>query len=230
MARRQFTVKRIDPWSVLKVGAIASLVITAIAVVALAVIWFMIDRLRLVDQVCGIATDIGFATCGLNAGNFFRATIMLGLLWAVVQTAVFVFLAFLYNLMADLTGGVVLGVVDENDPTPADARSAVGARTAAVTGAVAGAAARASERMTSKSPRSERQERQPEPEQSAAGGTAAMPRVDRPRRQVERDVPSRPVEREAPKRPAEREAPSRRRTEDRTTRRPPDDDQLFGGR
>lgn len=212
MARRQFTVKRIDPWSVLKVGAIASLVITAIAVVALGVIWFMIDRLRLIDQVCGIATDIGFATCGLNAGNFFRATIMLGLLWAVVQTAVFVFLAFLYNLMADLTGGVVLGVVDESDPVPADARSSVGARTAAVTGAFAGAAARASEKLTSRSPRNEQDDRRPDPERPVRGATAAMPPVERTPQPVERDVPT------------------RRRPETRPARRPSDDDQLFGGR
>jgi hypothetical protein len=38
---------------------------------------------------------------------------LLGLLWAVIQTAVLVFLAFLHNLIADLTGGLVLGVVDD---------------------------------------------------------------------------------------------------------------------
>ncbi len=114
MSRRRLTIKRIDPWSVLKFGSIANVAMLAIFLLVMAVVWFMIDRLQVVDQICGIATDVGFTQCGINAGNMFRALIMLGLLWVVVQTAVLVFGAFLHNLIADLTGGLVVTVVDEN--------------------------------------------------------------------------------------------------------------------
>lgn len=112
MASR-LTIKRFDPWSVLKFGAVANLALLAIFMLIAGVMWFIIDRLELVDQACSIAADIGFTTCGVNAGNLFRALALLGLLWVVVQTAVWVFFAFLHNLIADLTGGLVVGVVEE---------------------------------------------------------------------------------------------------------------------
>jgi hypothetical protein len=111
--RRRLTIKRLDPWSVLKFGALANVVLLAIFLLMMGVVWFIVDRLQLVDQACGIATDVGFTSCGVNAGTLFRALLLLGLLWVVVQTAVLVFLAFLHNLIADLTGGLVLGVIED---------------------------------------------------------------------------------------------------------------------
>jgi hypothetical protein len=109
VVRRRLTVRRLDPWSVLKFGAVANLALLAIGLLVAGVVWFVIDRLALVDQACSIALDVGFTQCGINAGNLFRALILLGLLWVVVQTAVLVFLAFLHNLIADLTGGLTIG-------------------------------------------------------------------------------------------------------------------------
>jgi hypothetical protein len=121
--RRRLTVKRLDPWSVLKFGAVANVVLFAILMLAAGVVWFIIDRLQLVDQVCGIATDVGFTACGVNAGNLFSALGLLGGMGVIVQTAVLVFFAFLYNLISDLTGGLTIGVVEEGPP----ARSTGGA-------------------------------------------------------------------------------------------------------
>jgi hypothetical protein len=114
VARRRLTIKRLDPWSVLKFGALVNVALLGIFLLVLGVVWFIIERLQLVDQVCGIATDVGFTSCGVEAGNVFRAFALLGVLWVVVQTAVFVFFAFLHNLIADLTGGLVIGVVDDS--------------------------------------------------------------------------------------------------------------------
>jgi len=121
VARRRLTVKHLDPWSVLKFGVLANIAITAILLVGIMVVWFIVDRLGIVDQICGIAIDIGFTQCGLNTSNLFRASLTVGLLWVVVQTAVMVFLAFLYNLIADLTGGVAIIAVDEAAPSPRSA-------------------------------------------------------------------------------------------------------------
>lgn len=121
MARRRMTVKRIDPWSVLKFGFLVNIVLLIIFLMVMAVVWFIVDRLQLVDQVCGIAADVGFTQCGINAGNLFRSLILLGLLWVVIQTAVLVFFSFLYNLISDLTGGLGLTIVDDTAPSAATA-------------------------------------------------------------------------------------------------------------
>lgn len=117
MARRRLTVKRIDPWSVLKFGFVANLVLLVIFMMLMGVVWFIIDRLQIVDQVCGIATDIGFTQCGINAPNLFQSLLLLGLLWVVIQSAVYVFLAFLYNLIADLVGGLGMTIIDDTVPS-----------------------------------------------------------------------------------------------------------------
>jgi hypothetical protein len=136
VARRRMAIKRLDPWSVLKFGAVANLVLLAIFLLVTAVVWFIVDRLELVEQACEIALEVGFASCAVEASGLFQALLLLGLLWAVVQTAVLVFLAFLHNLIADLTGGLVLGVVDDT-PVRAEA-SPTRVAQAAASGAVSG--------------------------------------------------------------------------------------------
>lgn len=116
MARRRLTIKRIDPWSVLKFGALASVVLYLIFLVVSGVVWFVIDRLQLVDQACEIALDVGFTSCEVDAMSLFQVVALLGAMWVIVQTAVLVFLSFLHNLIADLTGGLVIGIIDD---TPA---------------------------------------------------------------------------------------------------------------
>ena len=134
MVRRRLAIKRLDPWSVLKFGIVINVVLFAVFLLVAGVVWFIVDRLQLVDQACEIALDVGFTSCGVNPGNLFQVLALLGGMWVVVQTAVLVFMAFLYNLIADLTGGLVIGAVDDA-PT-----AEVGARSSAV-GTSMGAAA-----------------------------------------------------------------------------------------
>ncbi len=123
MPRRRLTIKRLDPWSVLKFGAFANVVLFAVFLLVAWVVWFIIDRLQLIDQACGIALDVGFTSCGINGGNLFQALLLLGGMWVIVQTAAFVFFAFLHNLIADLTGGIVIGVIDDGPPASTPPRT-----------------------------------------------------------------------------------------------------------
>lgn len=127
MVRRRLTLKRVDPWSVLKFGFVLNLALLAIWMLAAGLIWFFVQRLDLIDKVCSIATDMGFVECGVNGGNLFRALFLLGLLGVVINTGLFVFLAFLHNLIADLVGGLQFGF---DDDTPGAAARGEVARTA----------------------------------------------------------------------------------------------------
>ncbi|MDX1620496.1 MAG: DUF3566 domain-containing protein [Nitriliruptorales bacterium] len=132
MVRRRLTLKRVDPWSVLKFGFVLNLALLAIWMLAAGVMWFFIQRLQLIDKVCSIATDMGFVECGINGGNLFRALFLLGLLGVVVNTGLFVFFAFLHNLISDLVGGLQFGF---DDDTPgAAARGEVARTSGSVTG------------------------------------------------------------------------------------------------
>ena len=121
MARRRMVVRKIDPFSVLKFGAVANVAVAAIGFVALSIVSRVVLGSGLVGQVCDIASDVGFLECGISQGRVTRLLIVLALVWAVVQTALLVLLAFLHNLVADLTGGISV-VMDVE--TPPGVRSA----------------------------------------------------------------------------------------------------------
>ncbi|MGH3441223.1 MAG: DUF3566 domain-containing protein [Nitriliruptorales bacterium] len=113
MARRKMTLRRVDPWTVLKFGFVLNLCLLTIALVGFGVVWFVIGTLGLIDQACQLATDVGFESCGVDGANLFRLLLLLGGLWTVIQTALMVFGAFLYNLLADLVGGIGVTVLEE---------------------------------------------------------------------------------------------------------------------
>jgi hypothetical protein len=130
VAKRRLTIKRLDPWSVLKFSILAHIVAFAITMLIAGVVYYIIDQLQLIDQACGIAADVGFTSCGINTGNLFRALTLLGGMAVIVFTAVSVFIAFLYNLIADLTGGLTIGIVDDAPPVrqaPVGATATTGA-------------------------------------------------------------------------------------------------------
>lgn len=108
MAQRRMTIRSIDPFTVLRFGAVANLAVAAIGLVAASILVRVVLGSGLVEQVCDIAGDVGFAGCGVEQGRVLRLLLALGLLWAVVQTLLLVLLAFLYNLIADLVGGVAV--------------------------------------------------------------------------------------------------------------------------
>jgi hypothetical protein len=110
VAQRRMVIRSIDPFTVLRFGAVANLAIAAIGLVAAAILVRVALGSGLVEQVCDIASDVGFADCGVDQGRVLRLLLALALLWAVVQTLLGVLLAYLYNLIADLVGGVAVNM------------------------------------------------------------------------------------------------------------------------
>lgn len=126
MIRRKLTLKRVDPWSVLKFGFVVNIALLLVGLLASWILWIVIGRLGLVDQFCDSVGSIvlDLQECSLNGGNIFRTLLLIGLLGVIVQTGIMVFGAFLYNLIADLTGGLGFTFFDEaGDATTSPARS-----------------------------------------------------------------------------------------------------------
>jgi len=115
VARRRMVLRRIDPFSVLKFGAVANLAVAAIGFVALLIVLRAVLGSGIVEEICAIASDVGFLECGVDQGGLTRTLAILAVVWAVVQTALLVLLAFLHNLIADLTGGIAV-VMDVETP------------------------------------------------------------------------------------------------------------------
>lgn len=126
----RYTLKRIDPWSVLKFASILSVVLFFILTLTVAFIWFILTSFDLVNRGCDVALDVGFSSCNVTADVVFRATALVAGLIAVVHAAVLMFGAFFYNLIAELAGGIGISLVDEE---PAGRQSATSAGTSTAT-------------------------------------------------------------------------------------------------
>jgi hypothetical protein len=113
VVRRKVMVRHVDPWSVLKLSLIFYFCLLLIVVLALAVFWSVINRLGVVDQALGFLLELNVEMT-INAGNIGRAIFLIGLLNVALFSAVNVFLAFLYNLVSDLLGGLRVTLAEED--------------------------------------------------------------------------------------------------------------------
>lgn len=182
MIRRKLTLKRVDPWSVLKFGFVVNIALLMVGLLAAWILWIVIGRLGLVDQFCDSVGSIvlDLQECSLNGGNIFRTLLLLGLLGVVVQTGMMVFGAFLYNLIADLTGGLGFTFFDE----AGDATTTPGRTASTGTGRGTSAPSRAQERPADQSstparPTPDGSPRQPEGAPQSRSASPPAPTSDR---------------------------------------------------
>jgi len=115
--KAHLTVSRVEPWSVMKFSFVISLVCFIILFVAVAVIYTILSVLGVFDELTSMINallegDGGEDELGLNPAAWFSPgrvlgyTGVIGALNIVLLTALATVGSMLYNLVADLVGGV----------------------------------------------------------------------------------------------------------------------------
>ena len=110
--RARLYVTRFDPWSVTKAAFILSLAIALVLVVAVSVVWLVLDRTGVIDSLSGTVSDIVGSTSGLDLitslgfGQVIGATLILASVEVVLVSALAGVFTILYNLTVGITGGV----------------------------------------------------------------------------------------------------------------------------
>jgi hypothetical protein len=103
-------VRRINPWSVLKMSLLFYFCLMLVVLVGLGILYGVLDSLGILDTTEELLSELGFGegTTGFefNAGYIFRTLLLIGLISTGLWAALTVFVAFLYNLIADLVGGI----------------------------------------------------------------------------------------------------------------------------
>lgn len=117
--RARLYVTRLDPWSVTKVAFLLSLAIGILLVVAVGVLWWVLDVTGVFLTVSATVDDVvGTAATGFNLMDYVELSRVMGV--AVVVASIEIVLvsllstifAILYNLTVGLTGGVEVVLSD----------------------------------------------------------------------------------------------------------------------
>ncbi len=104
--------RKVDPWSVLKLSLLFYFCALLVLMLALTVFWAIVNQLGLVDRLLEFLADLQLVV-EVRGGMIARAVFLIGLLNIVLWSGINVFLAFLYNLIADLVGGLRLTLYDD---------------------------------------------------------------------------------------------------------------------
>jgi hypothetical protein len=113
--RARLVLARVDPWSVMKLSFLLSIALAIVAVVAVFVLWTVLDTMGVFASVAESVESVTRANddaqgvdvydyVGLN--RVLTVTIVLAAVNAVLMTALATLGAFLYNMAAGLVGGL----------------------------------------------------------------------------------------------------------------------------
>jgi hypothetical protein len=106
-------VRRVDPWSVLRVSFLFYLSTWLISVLAGLILYQGASSSGMIEKIEKFIVELfGLEAFRFNGGQMLQAAVIGGLIAVVVGSAFTALLSVLFNLIADLTGGIRLTVVE----------------------------------------------------------------------------------------------------------------------
>ena len=104
--RIKVAVRRVSPWSVLKFSLVFYLCLMLVVVIGLSILFLVVDALGIIDSVEEFMSSLWEANFEVNSGFLLRMLVLIGIISVALWSALTVFVVFLYNLIADLVGGI----------------------------------------------------------------------------------------------------------------------------
>lgn len=117
--RASMQIRRIDPWSALKVSLLLSIALFFVWMIAVAILYLVLGGMGVWTKLNSNVGDLLTSTSGsggelVSSGTIFGGALLIGLLNIVVLTALATVGAFIYNLTTDIVGGVEVTLADRD--------------------------------------------------------------------------------------------------------------------
>jgi hypothetical protein len=118
--RASMQIRRVDPWSTLKVSLVLSVALFFVWMIAVAFLYLVLGGMgvwsKLNSNVGDLLTSTGGSAGGelVSSGTIFGGAALIGLVNIVLLTAMATAGAFIYNLTTDLVGGVEVTLADRD--------------------------------------------------------------------------------------------------------------------
>jgi hypothetical protein len=112
--RIRVSIRKVNPWSVLKLSLLFYFCLMLVIIFGLGILYMLLEAIGVLDSLAELLGTLGF---GGGAFEFqtlpiFRSVFLIGIITVIVGSAFTMFLAFLYNLLSDLVGGVEVTLVE----------------------------------------------------------------------------------------------------------------------
>ena len=111
-------IKHIDPWTVMKLSFVVSVVMLAVCVVAVAIIYAVLGKMGVWTQINTLVNEVSPTTTStvlhspVSAGRVVGIAAVIGAINVVLLTALSTLGAAIYNLISDLVGGIEVTLTD----------------------------------------------------------------------------------------------------------------------
>ena len=105
-------IRRVDPFSVLKLAFFFNLCVFAMCLVAAVLLWSAAIGAGSTDNIESFVVDIGFEDFKLVGADLFRGFFVFGGALVIAFTVFAMLLALLFNLISDIVGGIRLTVIE----------------------------------------------------------------------------------------------------------------------
>lgn len=117
--RASMQIRRIDPWSTLKVSLLLSVALFFVWMIAVAFLYLVLGGMGVWAKLNSNVGDLLNNTSGnsgelVSSGTIFGGAVLIGLVNIVLLTAMATIAAFVYNLATDLIGGVEVTLADRD--------------------------------------------------------------------------------------------------------------------
>jgi len=117
--RASMQVRRIDPWSALKVSLLLSIALFFVWMIAVAIMYLVLGGMGVWSKLNSNVGDLLTSTSGsggelISSGTIFGGALLIGLVNIVLLTAMATVGAFIYNLTTDIVGGVEVTLADRD--------------------------------------------------------------------------------------------------------------------
>ncbi|MFD4369331.1 DUF3566 domain-containing protein [Rhodococcus sp. NPDC058521] len=115
--RATVQLRKIDPWSMLKISSIISVSLFFVWMVAVGLLYIVLDGMGVWDRLNNAFTDIVSESGSeglVTAGQVFGYAAIIGLVNMVLMTALATIGSFIYNMCSDLVGGLEVTLADRD--------------------------------------------------------------------------------------------------------------------
>jgi hypothetical protein len=117
--------RKVDPWTVLKVSLVFNSIVALIFVLGTVVFWSIFVNAGIPEKINELALLVGIENgITLDGPIYFRIVILLAVIGTVAFTGFFTLGSVVYNLISDLVGGIEVIVLEETaTPRPTRPRA-----------------------------------------------------------------------------------------------------------